>query len=30
VETGIPCFAAGTAADIETLTGWRLEEKQGA
>ncbi|MDR2629344.1 MAG: ACP S-malonyltransferase [Spirochaetaceae bacterium] len=30
VETGIPCFAAGTAADIETLAGWRLEEKQGA
>ncbi|MDR2029804.1 MAG: ACP S-malonyltransferase [Treponema sp.] len=30
VETGIPCFAAGTAADIETLAGWRFEEKQGA
>jgi [acyl-carrier-protein] S-malonyltransferase len=30
VETGIPCFAAGTAADIEALAGWRLEEKQGA
>ncbi|MFP3090324.1 ACP S-malonyltransferase [Treponema sp. TIM-1] len=29
-ETGIPCFAAGTAADIQTLAGWRLEEKQGA
>ncbi|MDR2757846.1 MAG: ACP S-malonyltransferase [Spirochaetaceae bacterium] len=29
-ETGIPCFAAGTVADIETLIGWRLEEKQGA
>ncbi|MDR0688792.1 MAG: ACP S-malonyltransferase [Spirochaetaceae bacterium] len=30
VETTIPCFAAGTAADIETLIGWQLEEKQGA
>lgn len=30
VETTIPCFAAGTAGDIETLTGRQLEEKQGA
>ncbi|MDR0589810.1 MAG: ACP S-malonyltransferase [Spirochaetaceae bacterium] len=29
-ETGIPCFPSGTAADIETLAGWQLEEKQGA
>jgi [acyl-carrier-protein] S-malonyltransferase len=30
VETGIPCFAAGTAADIKNLSDWQLEEKQGA
>jgi [acyl-carrier-protein] S-malonyltransferase len=30
VETRIPSFPAGTAADIETLAGWQLEEKQGA
>jgi [acyl-carrier-protein] S-malonyltransferase len=30
VETDIPCFAAGTAADIETLVTWQIEEKQGA
>ncbi|MDR1108672.1 MAG: ACP S-malonyltransferase [Spirochaetaceae bacterium] len=29
-ETGIPCLAAGTAADIKSLASWQFEEKQGA